>query len=239
VIEGGSMSYRVGLPQPETDVATTATQRAEKYIRRLIVEGVLKPGTRVPQEDVAKILAMSRNPIREALISLHNGGWVTLEPHRGAFVNAVDARTVRDHFELCGFIHGLALRRALQGDDGSLLRALAAIAQQFSATESVTVAGQLSYKFHTLVISGAQSPRILAAHRAVSAIVPGNIFEQLPECVSVEREGLLAIVAAATADDLDVAACAYANMMRGLGHGVLALFAARGLISGSAATDAP
>ena len=227
-----------GLPEPDGDLARTATQRATNYVRRLIVDGVLKPGTRVPQEDIAEVLKMSRNPIREALISLHSEGWVTLEPHRGAFVNIVDAGAVRDHFELCGFIHGLALRRALERGDEALVRSLDALAQQFAAAPSVATAGPLSYKFHLLVIRGARSPRIEAAHRAVSAIVPGNIFEQLPECVSVERDGMLAIVASAKAGDSDAAASAYATMMRRLGDGVVRLFAERGLVSGSSATDA-
>ena len=63
---------------------------AALYIRRLIFEGELRPGERVPQDEIAHELGISRIPIREALIALESGGWVTIELHRGAFVTALD-----------------------------------------------------------------------------------------------------------------------------------------------------
>src|SRR5213075_1965678 len=92
---------------------------AEVYIKRLIFDQHLKAGDRVPQDDVASALGISRIPVREALIALEREGWVTIEMHRGAFVNEFDEQTVRDHYTLFGLVYGFATRRALARDDGT------------------------------------------------------------------------------------------------------------------------
>jgi len=86
------------LPAPHREGARRGSgDQAASYIRRLIFDGDLRPGERVPQDEVARVLGMSRIPVREALIALEREGWVTIELHRGAFVNAISQDTVRDH----------------------------------------------------------------------------------------------------------------------------------------------
>src|SRR6266550_2157189 len=100
---------------------------AALLIRRMIFDGELHPGERVPQDDVAAMLGISRIPVREALIALEREGWVTIEMHRGAFVNALDARSVRDHYELFALVPDAmavwrrgftAMLRAIRKGDG-------------------------------------------------------------------------------------------------------------------------
>src|SRR5215472_18022247 len=80
------------LPRPSSG------EQVRLYVRRLIFDGVLKPGQRVPQDEIAHTLGISRIPVREALIALEREGWVTIEMHRGAFISAIDAQAVRDHY---------------------------------------------------------------------------------------------------------------------------------------------
>src|SRR3982074_3512046 len=94
-------------------VRTSSGDGAALYIRRLIFDGELRPGERVPQDEVANALGISRIPIREALIALEREGWGTIEMHRGAYINALDADWVRDNYELFGLIYGFAAQRAL------------------------------------------------------------------------------------------------------------------------------
>ncbi|MFM6944772.1 MAG: GntR family transcriptional regulator, partial [Bacteroidota bacterium] len=57
---------------------------------------------------------MSRIPVREAIIALESEGWLRVEPHRGAFVNALDDRVVLDHYALYGRYFGFAAQRAIE-----------------------------------------------------------------------------------------------------------------------------
>src|SRR3954451_3726879 len=84
------------------------------HVRSLIFNGELRQGDRVPQDDIAEELGVSRIPVREAIIALDREGWVTIEPHRGAFVHGLDAAAVNDHYELIGLMWGLAARRVIE-----------------------------------------------------------------------------------------------------------------------------
>src|SRR5580693_9100782 len=106
------------LPSPEESPYTVLTrlssgERAALRIRELIFDGQLPRHTRIPQDEIAESMGISRIPLREALIALEREGWVTLELHRGAFVNAFDEVTLRDHYEMIGLVYGFAARRAL------------------------------------------------------------------------------------------------------------------------------
>src|SRR3954447_26746631 len=118
------------LPSPGQLVRQSSGDHAAMYIRRLIFEGRLRPGERIPQEQIAQALGVSRIPVREALIALEREGWVTIEMHRGAFINALDEQAVRDHYELFGLVYSFAARRArTRGGDG-LVDRLGAIQKQ-------------------------------------------------------------------------------------------------------------
>ena len=69
-------------------VRTSSGEQIASHIRWLIFDGSLRPGMRVPQDTIARNLGVSRIPVREALIVLEREGWVTIEMHRCAFINA-------------------------------------------------------------------------------------------------------------------------------------------------------
>ena len=120
--------------------------RAREHIKRLIISRTLQAGDRVPQDEVAEALGVSRIPVREALIALGHEGWVTLETHRGAFVNEISEAAVRDHYELLGLLHGLAARRALAsaGDVGAFAARLAAVLGDLDDDEDFRTVGRVA-----------------------------------------------------------------------------------------------
>jgi DNA-binding GntR family transcriptional regulator len=88
-------------------------QLVSDYLKELIFEGKLRPGDRVPQDEVASALGVSNTPVREALIALEHEGLVRIELHRGAFVNTFDAESVRGQYELFALVWGWAIRRSV------------------------------------------------------------------------------------------------------------------------------
>ena len=220
------------LPPPATSPRRSSSgQQAAEYIRRLIFEGKLRPGERVPQDDVADALSLSRIPVREGLIALERDGWVTIELNRGAFVNALDADAVRDSYELFGLVYGLAARRALARSDTSFLHRLAAIEKELGATDDPRAIEQLTVAFHSTVVDAARSPRIKVVLRASSGLVAGNFFEEVAGAIDVERKGTAAILRALRKGDGEKAAAEYLAMLRRQGELVVRAFAARGLFA--------
>src|ERR671936_242795 len=114
------------LPAPERGPGPSAAVAAE-YIRRLIFDGTLRSGHRIPQNEIAELLGISRVPVREALVALEREGWVVMEHNRGAHVAPLSARSIRDHYEMLGIVYAAAARRAIERGDVALPERLRAI----------------------------------------------------------------------------------------------------------------
>jgi DNA-binding GntR family transcriptional regulator len=221
-------------PPADTGVIRRSTgEQAALYIRRLIFDGVLRPGARVQQDEIAQTLGISRIPIREALIALEREGWVTIKLHRGAFISAIDAEIVRDHYELYGIIYGFAARRAFGRGDDELIKRLTAIEALIAASDDPVTIGRLSVDFHSTIVEAAHSPRIKVVLRAMSALVPGEFFSEVPDAIDVQKRGTAAILRAGRRGDRDRVAEEYLRAMRRVGDKVVEVFDKRGLFDAS------
>ena len=218
-------------PLPVAEVTRRSSgEQAARYIRRLIFDGILEPGARVPQDEVAHSLGLSRIPVREALIALEREGWVTIEMHRGAFVSPLDERAVRDHYALFGLVYGFAVERAVQRSGPELSDELRAVVAALRATDDPAEVWRLTVRFHAAVVDGAASPRINGVLRAMPGMIPGNFFALVPGSVEAEKRGFAAIVRAVAKGDGPRAAAEYAKTMRAQGERVVRVLAERGLV---------
>jgi Transcriptional regulators len=203
------------VPATEPLDRRSSGEQAATYIKRLIFEQRLRAGDRVPQETVAHTLGISRIPVREALIALDGEGWVTLEVHRGAFVNGFDEDAVRDHYAMFGLIYGLAARRALAraNDHTTLADELDTIIRGLGKSDNAKRAQRVALDFHHAIVVAARSQRIRAHVDTMSGLIPGNFFAEVPGTIPVERVGLAAIARAVRANDADGASAEYEAMI--------------------------
>ena len=205
-----------------------------EHIKEMIFTGELRPGDRVPQEEIAERLGVSRIPVREALISLQHDGWLKNSPYRGSFVQAFDEASIEDLHEAIGLVYGLVARRAAlratDGDIAALTSAQSSVAAAKSATDMLAANNQFLKELHR--IGGSQ--RITSMLRTVSVIVPGNFFEVVPEAFPIQRRGTAKTVKAIKARDGDLAAAAILTMTRQQGSEVLALLKERHIVSQTA-----
>jgi DNA-binding GntR family transcriptional regulator len=218
------------VPLPGGNLSRLSSgEQVRLYVRRLIFDGVLKPGQRVPQDAIAQTLGVSRIPVREALIALEREGWTTIIPHRGAFVNALDEQSIRDHYELFGLFYGFGVRRAVERRGPSLAEPLASIQKKIAKTKDPAKLYQLALDFHRTVIDAANSPRLRTMLRQMTDIVPGNFFELVPGSDASVREGTAAIVTAIERNYPEIAEREYAAMLHRQGDLVADLFRQRGM----------
>ncbi len=183
----------------------------------------------MPQQEVALALGISRIPVREALVALESEGWVTIEIHRGAFINALDEQSVRDHYELFGLIYGFAVVRATARNGPELAQRLAEIEVAMSATDDPADVASLTNDFHDAVVVSARSPRVQALLRGMSGMIPGNFFALVPGTIEVERRGAAAITRAVRKGDGERAALEYQRTLARQGENVVKVLRARGL----------
>ncbi len=224
----------MSLSPPDGSVVRQASgEQAAAYIRRLIFDGELRPGQRLPQDQIAKALGVSRIPVREAVVALEREGWVTTRLHKGAFINSFDEDTIRDHYELYGLLYGLALKRTIARNDPEVLERMAALARKIAATSDPAEVPKGAVAFNLTVIAGAHSPRIVVVLRAMSALVPGSFFEQVPAGIPPAQRGFSAIVRHARKGDAERAAEEYSRMLSRQAEAVVELFRRRNLVSRS------
>jgi DNA-binding GntR family transcriptional regulator len=90
----------------------TAQQLAYIYLQDQIVSGALPGGSRLRPDVIARVLGVSRMPVREALRQLNAEGYVTIRPNRGAIVTSRTSAEVVELFEMRAVLEGLAARIA-------------------------------------------------------------------------------------------------------------------------------
>ena len=202
-----------------------------EHIKELIFTGQLRPDDRVPQEEIAARLGVSRIPVREALISLQHDGWVKNIPHRGSFVQGFDEEAIEDLHEAIGLVYGLVARRAAlratDDDIASLTAAQSGLRTADSAADVLSANNRFLKELHRM--GGSQ--RITSMLRTVSVIVPGNFFEVVPEAAPIQRRGTASMVKAIKARDGDLAAAAILTMTRHQGAAVLELLKQHKIVS--------
>jgi DNA-binding GntR family transcriptional regulator len=226
--------------QPISDVGIIRKSNGEQaalYVRRLIFDGHLTPGARVPQDEIAKALGISRIPLREALIALEREGWVTLEMHRGAFVNAIDERAVRDNYKLYGLVYGFAVKSALERSGPEAIARLSEVVRELKSIEDRSTAGPTLLKFQTTMIDSARSSRVKVLLRAMSTIVPDDFFGSIPRAIDLEYRSLPIILRALKRDDGAAAAAEYAKLFDEIADEVVRVMRERGLLGQAPSED--
>ena len=90
---------------------------AEQALHRLqeaIASGELKPNQHLVERDLARILGMSRTPIREALRRLEATAYITRLPTGGIIVTDHSPKQVHDLYEIRKILEGQATRLACE-----------------------------------------------------------------------------------------------------------------------------
>lgn len=77
-------------------------------LRRLITNGNLSPGQKIPEKELCQQFGVSRTPLREALKVLASEGMVALRPNRGAMVRMLTLQELEEVFPVMGALEALS-----------------------------------------------------------------------------------------------------------------------------------
>ena len=152
----------------------TAHSYAYESLRAKILSGELPPGTALIQANLAKDLGVSMTPVREALRNLATEGLVIMSTHRGATVTRLDIDDAKEIYRIRLQLEPSAVSMAVLRADSDLLdRAEKLIDRMAEASGAEWIA--LNQEFHGLLVSPADSPRLLnilrSLHEAVTLYV--------------------------------------------------------------------
>lgn len=127
-----------------------------------ISSGALAPGERLGQEDIAQQLAVSRQPVLQALRLLKNAGLVRDAPGRGLEVAPLDVALLAAVYQVRAVLDGLAARLAAERQhqlDPALLTAGRAAARSGNVAAMI----EADLAFHQAVYAASGNPLIGAS----------------------------------------------------------------------------
>lgn len=155
-------------------------------MREAILSGVLEPGERLMEIQLAEEMGVSRTPVREAIRKLELENFVVMIPRKGAYVAGVSSKDVADVFEirsaLEGLAAGLAAERITEDELEQMERVLFYRANEGEMDLEQIVKSDTD--FHALVYSASRNERLIQIlanlreqiqrFRATSLAVPGR-----------------------------------------------------------------
>ncbi|KUO78610.1 MAG: GntR family transcriptional regulator [Desulfosporosinus sp. BRH_c37] len=155
-------------------------------MREAILNGILEPGERLMEIQLAEEMGVSRTPVREAIRKLELENFVVMIPRKGAYVAGVSSKDVADVFEirsaLEGLAAGLAAERITEDELEQMERVLFFRASEIEMDLEQFVKSDTD--FHALVYKASRNERLIQIlanlreqiqrFRATSLAVPGR-----------------------------------------------------------------
>ncbi|MDR2743774.1 MAG: GntR family transcriptional regulator [Desulfovibrio sp.] len=137
----------------------TLKAKAVSQLRNAILSGALSPGTRLVEQELSKMMGVSRLPVREAIGSLEQAGLVTVLPYKGAFVSSFGKKEIHELFAVRRLLEIHAMELAMLRGGSGLLQELDAIVENMGCadTRPDCFIEKLDYKFHSTMCRHAQN----------------------------------------------------------------------------------
>ncbi len=129
----------------------TLSDESTDRLRAAIRNGMLRPGMRLVEQDLAQMLEVSRIPVREAIQRLVEEGLVNKVPHRGAFVYLPTLKEIEEISSLRVVLERFIVERAIarwQPDHESALRKIVDQMRSAAGQRDFQQIYELDYNFH-------------------------------------------------------------------------------------------
>jgi DNA-binding GntR family transcriptional regulator len=187
----------------------TLAEKAFETLHTAIITGRLRPGTRLPIEELAERLEMSPMPIREAVRRLDAAGLVENIPHRGARVTGLSITDLAEVYEARLALEVPAIRHAAErftpAHEAQARVCLATLHRMSDDTSAATSAAH--EEFHFALYQAADSAWLLRLIKPVWETSERYCLET-PQCrqLVARRDEHEQILEACVAKDSDRAA---------------------------------
>lgn len=133
-------------------------------LRQGILRGLLPPGLRLMEIQLAKQLGVSRTPVREAIRMLELEGLVTTIPRKGAEVAEITPKDLQDVLEVRCAMEALAVELAcktITEEDLQRLRAVLGKFQHLIPNGDASELAECDVEFHDIIIQSTQNKRLI------------------------------------------------------------------------------
>ena len=143
----------------------TLRERILSTIRAAIVNGEIRPGTRIMEPELAERFGISRTPIREAIRQLESEGLISVIPRKGAIVASISPQDISNFYELKMILEGHAARLAAKNLTENDLAKMETVNRQIeaaSAKKNLSRVLDLQNEFHEIFLRACGNDKLLA-----------------------------------------------------------------------------
>lgn len=132
------------------DIGKTASAASIVFdaLRKAIIEGDLKEGEPLRQDEIARMFNTSRIPVREALTRLEQQGLVTTVRYKGAMVAGLTIEEAGEIFDFRSLVEGEVIFRAVPRMTPQILAEARACCDAFRDDQDAMAWGDLNRQFH-------------------------------------------------------------------------------------------
>ena len=176
--------------------------RVVMNIRQAIATGIMKPGDRLVEADIATQMDVSRAPVREAIRLLEQEGFVMSIPRKGSFVIELDRQDIEEIYSLRTALESLAVRLAvprMAPADIDELEALVDEMRQAADEKDVPQLVESDLAFHERIVSLASHGRLLETWLRMSTqlrlffAIKDQLYHNLRDMVDTHHPILTAV----------------------------------------------
>ena len=157
-------------------------------LRDAIVNGILQPGERLMEIQLAEELGVSRTPVREAIRKLELEGFVVMVPRRGTYVADLSLKDINEVFEIRTALDvlaaGLAVERITDEELEEMERLLVHIGEYIDSEDMDRIV-EADGQFHDLLYIASRNDRLVGIinnlreqftrFRSISIAYPGRL----------------------------------------------------------------
>ncbi len=162
-------------------------EQVVEQVRRAIIEGRLKPGDHMVEAQLTKQLAVSRTPLREALILLEREGLVESFPNRGTFVRIFSISNVDTIFSMRIALENFAAElivKTLNKDDFEKLDGFIEEQRRYIHHKDFKQLRSTDMHFHRYLIEKSEHPLLIRNWSEIVAQIAALLYmraEAMPD----------------------------------------------------------
>jgi len=135
-------------------------------LSKAIFRGDLPPGQRLVESKLAKLMKVSRTPIREAIIELVQKGLVVSSPPKGVKVAPLPTtKELNEFYDINSVLRGLATRKAVQNityQEINQLKEIIQKSEEYLKENSLKNIAKLNVEFHLVIEKCSDSKELIS-----------------------------------------------------------------------------
>lgn len=133
-------------------------------LRKDILQGKMRQGSRLTEQQICDAYNVSRTPVREAFKQLELEGLIETIPNRGAFVVGISPQDLEDLYELRKSYEVLAVKWAIERmskDEFETLEEAFEFMEFYTAKKEAEKMLNINMRFHELIYQGSHNKMLL------------------------------------------------------------------------------